>query len=159
MHDQARIATLTLRDPAAVMARQCRCVASTVEKHQRLPATLQTVLEPLQEWRGQAMLQTPLAYIQNLEAGVHRTAGALRQMERLITLLLYIVETLQCRGRGTQQHRHPAPLGAQQRQIAGVITEALLLFVDRSCSSSMMIRPSAASGVNSAERVPITTGA
>ena len=47
-------------------------------------------------------------------------------------------------------------LGAEYGQITGVITPAVLLFMEPSCSSSIIMMPREVNGVNSAERVPIT---
>ncbi len=105
------------------------------------------------------MLQTSLAHVQHFETGMHSAAGALRQMQGLITTLLGVIQRLQGRRGGAEQHRHPAALGAQQRQIAGVITEAVLLFVGQVVLLVDDDQTRCGQRVNKAERVPITTGA
>ncbi|MNM95964.1 hypothetical protein D3C81_1084270 [compost metagenome] len=126
---QRRAAALARCGPTAVVAQQHRCVTPPVLEHQHLVAGFQVLADADQHFRRQSILQRTFAHIEDPHAGWLRITGALLQAQVRIAAAACVVQRFQ-RWRGTaQHHRHVQCLAAHQREVAGVIADAVLLLV------------------------------
>ncbi len=111
------------------MAQQHRRVAAAVLEHQHLAAGVQRSAHRAQQLRRQAGVERALANVQHAHHGRLGIAGALAQAQLGVAAGLRVVQGLQRRRGAAQQHRHVQRLAAHQREIAGVVADAVLLLV------------------------------
>ena len=129
MHGHRSVATFALCAPAAVVAQQHWRVATTVLEHQHLATGRQRIADRIEQFNGQSGLQRPLAHVEHAHHRRLRVAGALVQAQVRVASAARVVQRFQ-RWRGAaQQHRHGQRLAAEQREIACVVADPVLLLV------------------------------
>jgi hypothetical protein len=127
MVDHVRIATAAVRLPATPMADENRRVTAPVDEQQHLLAVGQTLFDGVGELLRDPLLEGLAAQIHNLDPGHQRPLGTPRESQALVAAAGDVVETLQRRGRATQQYRNPALARPHDGQIPSRVTKALLL--------------------------------
>jgi hypothetical protein len=95
---------------------------------------------------GNAAVQRAAFHVQAQEAWLLGATGALVQAQEAITSGVGVVQAFQRRRGGAEHDRDVFLSRAHQGQVAGVVAQAFLLFIEPSCSSSMMISPGSSSG-------------
>src|SRR3990167_4437879 len=129
VHGHPRVATRTFRQPAAVVAEQGRGETAAVEKHQYLLAGGQGLGDSLLHGRGDAGVEWPTFHVQSQEPRLLGAAGALVQVQHGVTAAVGVVQTFHG-GRGrAEQDRNVVLVRSHHGQVAGVVAQALLLFV------------------------------
>ncbi len=91
-------ATRTLRQPAARGAMQHRRIATPVDKHQRLLATVQTCFQRIQQLGRKARLQAQMAGIDQTHSGQGNLSRTLGQAQQAIAPLSGMIPAFQRRG-------------------------------------------------------------
>ena len=116
--------------PAAAVAQQHRRIATTVAEHQRLLAAGHACRATAAEQRRrQAVIQPLRAHVDDLHLRRADRARARAQVQAAVATGVDVGQRLQRRRAGAQHDRHAERARAHQRQVAGVIAEALLLLV------------------------------
>ncbi|VVN09466.1 hypothetical protein PS623_03714 [Pseudomonas fluorescens] len=129
VHGHACIAARAARHPATVVAQQCRGKTAPVEEYQHLLAGFEGLADGLLQRATDAAVQRPAAHVEAQEARLFRTPGAVVHAQQAVTAGVGVVQALQ-RGRGrSEQNGYVLLMRAYQRQIAGVVAQALLLFI------------------------------
>ncbi len=95
VHSHARVAARAFREPAAVVAKQGRRKAATVEEHQDLLACSQSLSDGLLHRSGNTAVQWPALHIQPQEARLLRTACALVQAQQAVASGVGVVQAFQ----------------------------------------------------------------
>ncbi|MNE14010.1 hypothetical protein D3C80_1068680 [compost metagenome] len=129
MHGHPCIAARAFGHPAAIVAEQRRGKAAAVEEHQYLLAGSQGLANGLLHRTADAAVQRPAFYIQAQEAWLLGAASALVQVQQAVAAAVGVVQALQRRRGRAQQDRDVLLARAYQRQVAGVVAQAFLLFV------------------------------
>ncbi len=100
-----------------------------LRKHQDLLAGGQGLADGLLHRPGDAAVQRPAFYIQAQKARSLGAAGALIQAQQAVAAGVGVVQAFQ-RRRGRAQHDRDVFLArSHQRQVAGVVAQAFLLFI------------------------------
>lgn len=129
VHGHPRVAARALADPAAVVAKQGRSEAAAVEEHQYLLAGRQGIADGLLQRTGKAGVERHALHVEADELRRVRATGALGQAQQAVAAGLGVVQAFQG-GRGrTEQDRHVLQACAYQCQVAGVVAQAVLLFI------------------------------
>ena len=82
----------------------------------------------LQQRPRQSLGHRLATHVQNFDGCFRAAADPFRQLQQAVAAALGVVATFQSRSGRTQYHRNPELPATNDRQIAGVIAEAILLF-------------------------------
>ena len=124
-----RAAALARRAPAAVVAQQHRRISATIAEDEHLSAGFDGRAHLREQLRRQACIERALAHVQHAHARRFRIARALGQTHVRESPGLRVVQRFQRRRGAAEHHRHAERLAADQREVARVVADAVLLFV------------------------------
>ncbi len=111
------------------MAQQGRRKAAAVEKHQHLLTCCQGLADCLLHRTGNAAVQRPALDVQTHEARLLRATCALIQAQQTVASGVGVVQAFQRRRGRAEHNRNVFLAGSHQRQVAGVVAQAFLLFI------------------------------
>jgi hypothetical protein len=131
MHGQARIAVRAVGDPAAVVAGQDAREAPAVEQDEALPSLGEGLAHGVEQRAAEALVGTVHAGIQAAYRRGLRAVRARAQTQVPIAALAGLHQGLQRRCGGTENHRDGLDVTAHDREVAGVVAQAVLLLVGR----------------------------
>jgi len=129
VHGHRPVAATALRAPAAIVAEQGGRVAATVAEQQHLAAGIECGAHRRQQFRREPGLQRALAHVEHAYRRRLRLARALVQAQVFESPALRVVQRFQRRRRTAEHDRHAEFARAHQREIAGVVADAVLLLV------------------------------
>ena len=103
--------------------------AAPVEKHQYLLPGLQGLGDGLLHRAGNAGIQWSAFHVQAQKTRLFGTASALTQVQQGVATVVGVVQAFQRRRSRAEHNRNVVLPRAHHSQVAGVITQAFLLFI------------------------------